>query len=210
MQIDFSARISNSEFLLALTTESFVARQLTVDVVCCQATAGSLRLLQTLPVTLSCFKLLYPPISSLTKTMQVFTRACRTCSQCSVTFTLISLEFVRSFVALVVISKKLMVHLMKYGTDVQHMCRMSRLVCFLIIIIIIIINGIYKALFTNRPGALTKLATICSTEQFSFKTAFKQTGVTDLMKVGWMLMLSTSIKGITHYALYKFMTYFLT
>jgi len=35
MQIDFSARISNSEFLLALTTESFVARQLTVDVVCC-------------------------------------------------------------------------------------------------------------------------------------------------------------------------------
>ena len=49
-------------------------------------------------------------------------------------------------------------------------------------------HGICVALFTNRPGTLTKLATISSTEyryfsNFSFKTEFKYGSVSDLMKV---------------------------
>jgi len=46
------------------------------------------------------------------------------------------------------------------------------------------LDGIYIALFTDRPGALTT-SDVCSTKYFSFEAALEKTSVTDMMEMVW-------------------------
>jgi len=44
---------------------------------------------------------------------------------------------------------------------------------------------LYSAIYKSRPGALTKLVTICSREEYSFETAFKQIIVSNTVELVW-------------------------